>query len=59
MASAKTLSTGRVDGLMVSLAYDTDAIPHFEAFVRKGIPLIRSLVASIRLRFLIDTEGSL
>ncbi|HMH24675.1 MAG TPA: LacI family DNA-binding transcriptional regulator [Puia sp.] len=40
MASAKTLFNSRVDGLMVSLAYDTDAIPHFEAFVRKGIPLI-------------------
>ena len=40
MASAKTMFNNRVDGLLVSLAYDTDAIPHFEAFVRKNIPLI-------------------
>jgi LacI family transcriptional regulator len=40
MASAKTMFNSRVDGLMVSLAYDTDSISHFEAFVRKGIPLI-------------------
>jgi LacI family transcriptional regulator len=40
MASAKTLFNSRVDGLLVSLAYDTDAIPHFEAFIKKNIPLI-------------------
>jgi LacI family transcriptional regulator len=40
IASAKTMFNSRVDGLMVSLAYDTDSISHFEAFVRKNIPLI-------------------
>jgi LacI family transcriptional regulator len=40
MASAKTMFNNRVDGLLVSLAYDTDAIPHFEAFIKKNIPLI-------------------
>lgn len=40
MASAKTMFNSRVDGLMVSLAYDTDTISHFEAFIKKNIPLI-------------------
>ena len=30
----------RVDGLLVSLAYDTDNIAHFEQFIKKKIPLI-------------------
>jgi LacI family transcriptional regulator len=30
----------RVDGLLVSLAYDTDDISHFEPFIKKNIPLI-------------------
>jgi LacI family transcriptional regulator len=40
IASAKTLFNSRVDGLLVSLAYDTDSIAHFEAFTKKNIPLI-------------------
>jgi len=40
MASAKTMFNNRVDGLLVSLAYDTDSISHFEAFIKKNIPLI-------------------
>jgi LacI family transcriptional regulator len=40
MASAKTMFNNRVDGLLVSLAYDTDSIGHFEAFIKKKIPLI-------------------
>jgi LacI family transcriptional regulator len=40
MASAKTMFNNRVDGLLVSLAYDTENIPHFEAFIKKNIPLI-------------------
>jgi LacI family transcriptional regulator len=40
MASAKTMFNNRVDGLLVSLAYDTDSIAHFEAFIKKKIPLI-------------------
>jgi LacI family transcriptional regulator len=30
----------RVDGLLVSLAYDTKLIAHFEPFIQKNIPLI-------------------
>lgn len=40
IASAKTMFNNRVDGLLVSLAYDTDDIGHFEAFIKKNIPLI-------------------
>jgi LacI family transcriptional regulator len=40
IASAKTMFNNRVDGLMVSLAYDTDDISHFEVFSQKNIPLI-------------------
>ncbi|MHA4809469.1 LacI family DNA-binding transcriptional regulator [Flavitalea flava] len=40
IASAKTMFNNRVDGLLVSLAYDTDSIGHFEAFIKKEIPLI-------------------
>src|SRR2546423_14684439 len=39
-ANAKTMFNNRVDGLLVSLAYDTDSIAHFEPFFRKNIPLI-------------------
>jgi len=39
-ASAKTMFDSRVDGLLVSLAYDTETIAHFEAFTKKNIPLI-------------------
>ena len=40
MANANTMFNSRVDGLMVSLAYDTDSIEHFEVFFKKGIPLL-------------------
>jgi LacI family transcriptional regulator len=39
-ASAKTMFDSRVDGLLVSLAYDTETIAHFEAFTKKNIPII-------------------
>jgi LacI family transcriptional regulator len=39
-ASAKTMFNNRVDGILVSLAYDTDDFIHFEAFTKKNIPLI-------------------
>lgn len=39
-ASAKTMFNNRVDGLLVSLAYDTDDLSHLEAFTRKNIPVI-------------------
>jgi LacI family transcriptional regulator len=40
VSNAKAMFNNRVDGLLVSLAYDTDDITHFEAFVNKGIPVI-------------------
>jgi LacI family transcriptional regulator len=39
-ANARTMFDNRVDGLLVSLAYDTDDIEHFEMFLKKNIPLI-------------------
>ncbi len=40
MANAKTMYNSRVDGLVVSLASDTDNLDHFNTFFRKGIPII-------------------
>lgn len=40
IANAKTMFMSRVDGLLVSVAYDTDTYEHFEAFIKKKIPLI-------------------
>lgn len=40
IANAKTLFNSRVDGLLVSLAYDTEDISHFDSFFKKNIPLI-------------------
>ena len=40
IANARTLFNNRVDGLLVSLAYDTDDISHFDAFFKKNIPVI-------------------
>lgn len=37
---AKTMFNNRVDGLLVSLAYDTDGLTHFDLFFRRRIPLI-------------------
>ncbi|QCR24315.1 LacI family DNA-binding transcriptional regulator [Pontibacter sp. SGAir0037] len=39
-ANAKTMYDSRVDGLLVSLAYDTENIDHFKPFFDKGIPVI-------------------
>jgi LacI family transcriptional regulator len=39
-ASAKTMFNNRVDGLLVSLAYDTKDLQHFEAFFKKNVPVI-------------------
>ena len=38
--NAQTMFNSRVDGLLVSLAYDTENIDHFKDFIKKGIPLI-------------------
>jgi LacI family transcriptional regulator len=40
IANAETMFHNRVDGLLVSLAYDTEGIEHFEPFFKKNIPLI-------------------
>ncbi|ADB36416.1 LacI family DNA-binding transcriptional regulator [Spirosoma linguale] len=40
MANAKTMFNSRVDGLLVSLASDTENLEHFSTFFRKGIPMI-------------------
>ena len=40
IASAKTMFNNRVDGMLVSLAYDTEDISHFDQFIKKNIPLI-------------------
>ena len=39
-ANVQTMFNSRVDGLLVSLAYDTENIDHFKNFLNKGIPLI-------------------
>jgi LacI family transcriptional regulator len=38
--SALTMFNSRVDGLLVSLSYETESIEHFEPFFKKNIPLI-------------------
>src|SRR5664279_4692808 len=40
IASAKTMFNNRVDGLLVSLAYETEDLAHFNMFHRKNIPVI-------------------
>jgi LacI family transcriptional regulator len=40
VANAHTMFNKRVDGLLASLAYDTERIDHFEPFFKKGIPVI-------------------
>ena len=40
VVNVKTLYNTRVDGLLVSLAYATDDISHFEELIEKGVPLI-------------------
>lgn len=40
IASAKTMFNNRVDGLLVSLAYNTEDLSHFDIFLKKNIPVI-------------------
>ncbi|GAB4021062.1 LacI family DNA-binding transcriptional regulator [Spirosoma koreense] len=40
IANAKTMFDSRVDGLLVSLAADTDDLDHFNTFFRRGLPII-------------------
>ncbi|MCF0072094.1 LacI family transcriptional regulator [Dyadobacter sp. CY261] len=39
-ANAKTMFNSRVDGLLVSVAYDTDSFDHFSAFIDRNIPVL-------------------
>jgi LacI family transcriptional regulator len=39
-ASAKTMFNNRVDGLLVSLAYNTKNLQHLESFIKKNVPVI-------------------
>lgn len=38
--NAKTMFNNRVDGLLVSLSYETNDLSHFDQFIRKNIPII-------------------
>lgn len=40
MANAAIMYNKRVDGLLISLAYDTQNIDHLKPFFRKGIPVV-------------------
>lgn len=40
VAGVNTMYNSRIDGLMVSLAYDTKDTEHFEALLKKNIPII-------------------
>ena len=40
MINVATLFNSRVDGLLISAAYDTEDISHFDVFTSKNIPLI-------------------
>ncbi len=40
IANAHTMFNKRVDGLLVSLAYDTENITHFQPFFKRGIPVV-------------------
>jgi LacI family transcriptional regulator len=40
IANAHIMYNKRVDGLLVSLAYDTENISHFDPFFKKGIPVV-------------------
>jgi LacI family transcriptional regulator len=40
IANAKTMYNSRIDGLLVSLAYDTENTDHFMPFIERGVPLL-------------------
>ncbi len=39
-ANAQTMFNSRVDGLLISLAFDTDSLSHIEPFIQKNIPVL-------------------
>ena len=40
VANAMTMFNSRVDGLLVSLVYNSDSLEHFDAFLKKKVPVI-------------------
>ncbi|GAB4479330.1 MAG: LacI family DNA-binding transcriptional regulator [Thermoflexibacter sp.] len=40
MANVKTMFNSHVDGLLVSLSYDTENLDHFEPLIKKGVPIL-------------------
>ena len=40
IANANNLFHKRVDGLIVSLAYDTVSLSHYDPFIKRGIPIV-------------------
>jgi LacI family transcriptional regulator len=40
VSNAKTMYNNRIDGLLISLAYDTDNIDHLETFIKRDVPVI-------------------
>lgn len=59
ISNAMTMFNNRVDGLLVSLAYDTEDFGHFQMFARKHIPVIsfdRMLDSNSCTNVLIDNK---
>src|ERR1700759_3813297 len=40
VSNARAMFNNRVDGMLVSLAYDTNNIDHFEPFLKRDVPVI-------------------
>src|ERR1700759_172172 len=40
VSNARAMFNNRVDGMLVSLAYDTNNIDHFESFINRDIPVV-------------------
>ena len=40
IAAAKTMFNSRVDGLLVTLSYETENLHHFDSFIKKHVPVI-------------------
>lgn len=60
-ASAKTMFNGRVDGLLLSLAYDTKDLSHIEPFFKKNVPVIffdRVMEHANSINILIDNRSA-
>jgi LacI family transcriptional regulator len=57
IANTHNLFNKRVDGLIASLAYDTESIDHFDPFIQKNIPIVyfdRVEEKSIGVKVVID-----